>query len=112
MRRSFTSVCLIVIVATLLVSPIQAKDYRFRLSLGGVVNGVQLKQGLYTLKLGSEGNPTVKAQIFRNGKPVVESSVTVRPRTNEQSNTIMQDADGTLREIRLKKDVIVFPSTE
>ena len=74
--------------------------------------GVQLKQGLYTLKLGSEGNPTVKAQIFRNGKPVVESSVTVRPRTNEQSNTIMQDADGTLREIRLKKQVIVFPSTE
>ena len=67
---------------------------------------------LYTLKLGSEGNPTVKAQIFRNGKPVVKSSVTVRPRTNEQSNTIMQDADGTLREIRLKKQVIVFPSTE
>ncbi len=110
MLRSFISFCLVVILATLLVIPVQAKNYRFRLSLVGVVDGVQLKQGLYTLKLESEGNPHPKAKIFQNGKLLTEAPIQVRPRANEIPNTVMQDTDGTLREIRLKKQVIIFPA--
>ena len=108
MLKSFISFCLVGILATLMVSPLQAKDHRFRLSLVGVVDGVQLKPGLYTLKLESEGNPQPRAKIFRNGKLLAEAPVQVRPRANETSNTAMQSADGSLREIRLKKQVIVF----
>ncbi len=108
MLRSFISFCLVGILATLMVSPLQAKDHRFRLSLPGNVDGVQLKHGLYTLKLESEGNPQPTAKIFRNGKLLVEAPVQVRPRANETSNTVMQSADGSLLEIRLKKQVVVF----
>ncbi len=112
MLRSLTSICLIGVVATLHASPVEAKDYRFRLFLEGVLNGVQFKEGVYTLKLESEGNPHPKAKILRNGKLLTEAPVQVRARAGERANTVMQDADGTLREIRLKSQVIIFVKEE
>lgn len=108
MFRSFLSVLLVAFVAALLVSPLQAKDYRFQLPMSGSVEGVSLKEGTYVVKLEGGGNPHLTARIVRNGKILAETEVNVRERDGEQANTVLQDADGNLREIRLKRQVIIF----
>lgn len=111
MPSSFISSGLTAIVALLVAIPVQAKDIRFRLAMAATVDGVELKEGHYTLKLESEGNPQLQARIFHNGKLMAEALVQVRPRAEETPNTVLQDGDGALRELRFKKQVVVFAAS-
>lgn len=105
MRRLFTAVFLIALVAALALSPLWAKTHSFKLLRGATVNGTQLAPGTYQLELKGEK----EARIHRNGEVVVTAPVEVRPAKGKQSpGSVLQAADGSLLEVRLNKMVVVF----
>ena len=84
-----------------------AKIYRLELSRESKINETRLEAGTYTLKLNEEG----EAQIYRGGEMILKTRAQVKPLPKGLShNTLVQDSDGTIREVRFQKDVVVFSS--
>lgn len=89
-----------------LVVPAMAQEGTFRLVVPGSLHGVELKPGEYKVKVSTDSE--MKAHVMRRGKLLVECPVEVRPRDSERANTVLQNDDGSLREVRLKNDVLIF----
>lgn len=105
MRKLFTASLLIALVAALAASPVWAKTHTFRLHNNGSINGTELAPGIYKLELNGDKD----AIIYRNGEIVARSRVEVRPAAeNHKPGSVLRAADGTIREVRLDKLVVVF----
>ncbi len=108
MRKLFTAVFAIVLVTTLASSPVWAKSgWDFQLYRTRVINGTQLERGSYELRL----NGNNEAEIYRNRKLITRVPVEVRPlEKGTDAKSILTKSD-VIVEIRMKKDVVVFPGT-
>ncbi|MBI2956079.1 MAG: hypothetical protein HYY26_02080 [Acidobacteria bacterium] len=105
MRKLFTTAVLIALVAMAAASPLRAEAHKFELTRTASLNGIELSPGSYKLKLNGEG----EALIYRGKELVVKSRVEVKPLARgSASASVLQAADGSLREIRLNKKVVVF----
>ncbi len=108
MRKLFTAVFAIVLVTTLASGPVWAKsDWDFQLYHTREINGTQLERGSYELRL----NGNNEAEIYRNRKLITTATVEVRPlKKGIPANSMLIKSD-VIVEIRMKKEVVVFPST-
>ena len=108
MRKLFTAAFAIVLVTTLASGPVWAKSrWKFQLHQGCSINGIQLKRGSYELRL----NGNSEAAIYRNGKLITRVPVEVRPLEKETDAKSVLSESGVIVEIRMKKEVVVFPGT-
>ncbi len=104
MRRLFTPVLTLALVAILAAAPAWADTFSFTLNRDGNVKGTQLAAGKYKLEI-SNG----EAVIYQGKELVAKAAVEVKPRTNGSTGTsVLQDANGTILEVRTKKQVVVF----
>ena len=84
---------------------VPAKSYIFTLSQKGSVDGVELKAGKYKLTVDSRGD----ALIWRNGEFVTTARAEVIPLPKGHTpKSVVKAADGAIREIRLKRYVVIF----
>lgn len=105
MRTLFTTTIALVLAATLAAGPVWAKGHSFRLIKEGHINDTYLAPGPYKLQLDGDSN----ALIYRGKKLVMKARVEVKPLKNDRiRGSVLQTADGTIREIRLKEQVVVF----
>lgn len=105
MRKAITTFLLAALVASVASIPLWAKTYSFTLNREASINGTQLAPGVYKLEL----NGKSEALVYRNGKLMAKSTVEVKPRSNgTNSRSVLHGTDGSIAEIRLKKQVVVF----
>ena len=105
MRKVFAATFAISLVLALATGSLWAAPHKFKLHRGATLNGTELQAGSYELELNGEG----EALIYRNGKMVTKARVTTKPLSNgDAPSSVLQAADGSLREIRLKEQVVVF----
>lgn len=105
MHRLGIATVAIALVATLTAGSLWAETHSFKLLKEGTINGTALKPGSYKLELNGQG----EALIYRNGQMVAKSRVEVRvPAAGDLRGSVLQAADGSIREIRLNKQVVVF----
>lgn len=104
MRRLFTVTLLFALVAALAASPLWAKSHSFKLLKDGSINGTPLAPGTYKLEVNGQN----EAVIYRDGEVVAKAQVEVRPAQGERRGSVLQAADGSIREIRLNSSVVVF----
>ena len=84
------------------------KMYSFTLGhSGGSINGTQLEAGKYKLELTDSG----EAIVYKRGKRITSTPVEVKPLPKGSTrNSVTYKQDGTIKEVRLKKQVFVFGS--
>lgn len=105
MRRLFTATLATVLVAAVAASPLLAKTHSFKLYRASSISGTQLDPGSYKLELKDQG----EALIYRKDELVAKARVELKPLSPHQvPGSVVRTADGTIREIRLKKQVVVF----
>ena len=110
MRKLFTAALATALVVTLVSGPVWTRSkWDFQLYHTHAINGTQLEPGSYQLRLNG-GN---EAEIYRNRKLVAKAAVEVRPLKNgaEDPRSILAE-HGTILEIRMKKEVVVFLATQ
>ncbi len=104
MRKLFATVLTIALLAGLAAAPAWAKTHKFKLLRDGSINGVMLEAGSYKLELDGEN----EAVITRNGDTIVKAKVEVRNLSGVRPNSVLTDGNGSIREIRFDKTVVVF----
>lgn len=104
MRRLFTAVLLIALVAGLAAGPLWAETHSFKLHKESTLNGTELAPGTYKLELNGQN----EALIYRSGELQAKARVETRPAKGEKPGSVLLAADGSLREVRLNDLVVVF----
>jgi len=110
MRKLLTAAFAIVLVTTLASGPVWAKSgWDFELYRAQVINGTGtvLESGSYELWL----NGNSEAAIYRNRKLITTVPVEVRSLEKGTDANSILTRSAVLVEIRMKKEVVVFPST-
>jgi ABC-type cobalamin transport system ATPase subunit len=102
-KLSTLGICL-VLTSTFLATTLLAESHRIELIRPGEIGGQQLKAGKYKLVLNGQGT----AEIYRGRKLLAKASVEVLPLGDRIPRSISQTQDGELKEIRLKKERVVF----
>ena len=108
MKRVFSLAICLILVGTMLTPAALAESHRFELLKEGVVNGVKLKAGRYTLEL--DGDSLGKIQLRK--KTLVEATVEIIPMGTAMPQSVSQFRDGRVKEIRLKEKRVVFVDTD
>ena len=110
MRKLFAATFAIVLVTTLVPGSLWAESgWDFHLNQARVIGNthIVLEPGSYELRL----NGSNEAEIYRNKKLIATVAVEVRPlEVNEDAKSILTRS-GNIIEIRMKKEVVVFPGT-
>lgn len=105
MRKTITLLAVIALVGLLATNLVAAESHSFKLLRDANLNGIQLKPGLYKLKMNGDG----EAVITRDGREVVKAKAEIKPiEGGSTSGTVLVGANGELREIRLNGKVVVF----
>ena len=107
MRKAVGLAICMVFVWTFLSPAVLADNHRFELLKAGMINGVKLKPGEYTLELDGSGH----GKILRSNKLIVEVKVEIQPIGGSMPNSVSQYRDGRVKEIRLKQERVVFIDT-
>ena len=110
MRKLLTAAFAIVLVTTLASGPVWAKSgWDFELYRAHVINGtgIVLEPGSYELRL----NGNSEAAIYRNRKLITTVPVEVRSLEKGTDANSILTRSAVIVEIRMKKEVVVFPST-
>jgi hypothetical protein len=96
---------LAVIVACALLSGVAfAKSHKVEFRMKAVINGVELEPGTYKLEVNGDN----KVDIYKGKELVVSAEVEILPLGNVYPNSVSQSSDGKVKEIRLKKERVVF----
>jgi hypothetical protein len=95
-------------MGTLLAPSVLAETHRFELLKEGLINGVKLKPGQYTLELSGEN----LGKIHRSNKLLVEAAIEVLPMGTAMPQSVSQFRDGRVKEIRFKEKRVVFVDTD
>lgn len=104
MKNFAKAACVYMLVGALLAAPLWAKSARFELTQDATLNGVTLEAGKYKIEINGEN----EAHIFSNGNLIVKANCEVKPLGNSIANSVRQNSDGELLEVRLKKERVVF----
>lgn len=107
MRKLFTAVIALALFAALAASPssAMAKSYDFTLSQTSKINGTTLEAGKYKLELNGDS----EAHIYKDKELVTKAPVEVKELKNGNTQaSVLQDASGNVKEIRFKRQVVVF----
>jgi hypothetical protein len=91
------------LISLLVCSPVWARSCQFQMLTEADVDGTHLSPGKYKLILEGED-----AEIYRNGHLLVRAKVEVHGLGKGVSAHSIKIVNGQLREIRLKKDCLVF----
>jgi class 3 adenylate cyclase len=85
--------------------PVLAKPHSFKLYQDAMINGTRLNRGSYRLEpYGSD-----KVLIYRNKDLVTKAPVKVKPlKKGTTRSSVRLDSKGNVREVRTKKEVVVF----
>ena len=102
-KLSTLAICL-VLASTFLPTSVLAESHRIELIRPGEIDGQELKAGQYKLVLTGQGT----AEIYRGRKLLVKAKVEVLPLGDRIPSSINQTQNGELKEIRLKKERVVF----
>ncbi len=107
-KQSVSVVTLLFGMALWFAVPASAmKMYSFTLVQSGSINGTQLEAGKYKLELTDSG----EAIVYQRGERVTSTPVEVKPLPKGSTrNSVTYKQDGTIKEVRLKKQVFVFVS--
>ncbi len=104
-KSAFTATLVLALVAALAASPLRAESHSFQLRGGGSINGTELEPGDYKLELNGQG----EVLIYRGGRMVAKAPAEVAPlKNNTINNSVLKATDGSVLEIRLKKEVVVI----
>ena len=104
MRKILATAVVVALTLAVCSASAFAASHSFKLSKESTIAGIQLEKGKYKLEL--DGN---QATIYQNGKVVSTAPVTIREEKVERSS-ILRASDGSIKEIRLRKQnqVVVF----
>ncbi len=104
MRKLVSTAFVTMLMVSVLGPSLWAATHNFKLHFESTISGIQLRPGKYRVDL--DGN---EATIYQRGKVVARARVEVKEGRPVQRNSIVKKADGTILEIRLKNQTIVFP---
>ena len=107
-KHSLSVVTLLFAMALWFAVPASAmKMHSFTLVQSGSINGTQLEAGKYKLELTDSG----EAIVYQRGERVTSTPVEVKPLPKGSTrNSVAYKQDGTIKEVRVKKQVFVFGS--
>ena len=106
-KQSVSVVTLLFGLALWFAVPASAmKMYSFTLGHSGSINGTQLEAGTYKLELTDSG----EAIVYQRGERIISTPVEVEPLLKSFARNSILIIDGAIKEIRLKKQVVVFGS--
>ena len=103
MKKLLTIAFVFALVSLLFCSPVWARSCNFQMLTEADIDGTHLTSGKYKLILEGED-----AEIYRNGHFLVKAKVEVHRLEEGVSAHSIKIVNGQLREIRLKKDCVVF----
>lgn len=103
MRKLLVTAFVVALTAAVFSTSAFAATHKFTLSRESTVSGIQLEKGKYKLEL--EGT---QATIIQNKRVVATVQVEIRDAKPANPGSVLVDADGNLKEIRLKNQVVVF----
>ena len=104
MRKLVSAAFMAMLMVSALSPSLWAATHNFKLPAESTISGIQLRPGKYRVDL--DGN---EATIYQRGKVVARARVEVKEGRPVHRNSIVRKADGTVLEIRLKNQTIVFP---
>ena len=104
MKTVKTLMAFLVLFGLILSTQLFSRTHSIEFWKTAVVNGVELKPGQYRLSVTDEKT----AEIHRGNSLLVTAEVEVLPLENGMSNSVRQMRDGTLLEVRLKGERILF----
>ena len=103
MRKLLVTAFVIVLTAAVFSTSAFAATYKFTLTRKSTLSGIQLEKGKYKLELNG-----MEATITQKGRVVAKVQVEIRDAKPVNPGSVLVSADGTLKEIRLKNQVVVF----
>jgi hypothetical protein len=107
-KRILTLFFGLILVGSMMTPTVLAEAHRFDLLRKGLINGVELKPGRYTLELDGDN----LGRIRQGKKLLVEVSIEVLPIGGAMPQSVSQFRDGRVKEIRLKEKRVVFVDTD
>lgn len=104
MRKMLATAFVVALTLAVFSTSAFAASHKFKLSKESTIAGIRLEIGKYKLTL--DGN---QATIYQKGKVVATARVTIREEKVAHSS-VLRAADGSIKEIRLRKQnqVVVF----
>jgi hypothetical protein len=105
MKMKRISVLVILLCLALLIpSTAFGKTHRVQFMNDAVINGTTLDAGRYKVEVNGDN----EALIYSGKELIAKAKVEVQPLGDATPNSVAQKADGTVIEIRLKDQKIVF----
>lgn len=105
MNRAFAILVASILVIGGMTGPVWASTHSFELLSEATLNGATLAPGTYKMNLNGE-----EAEIYCKGKLIVKSKFELQPLAEGVQPNTKKIEQGEIREIRLKKEVVVFVS--
>ena len=101
--RKLYAIAMVVLLAAVFTSTAVAKTHSFTVGSDSSAANLQLDRGTYKIKI--DGN---QATIIQNNEVVGKVQVEVRKVKVQNPGTVLLAADGTIKEIRLKNQVVTI----
>ena len=104
MRTIFAGMAILVLVASMMPSAWAADSHRVEFAAPAQFNGVQIEPGKYKLVL----NGDQVAELWDGKELLLKAKVEIVPLEGATPQSVSTNGDGSLKEIRLKKERVVF----
>ncbi len=103
MRKLLVTAFVVALTAAVFSTSAFAATHKFTLTRESTLSGIQLEKGKYKLELNG-----TEATITQKGRVVATAQVEIRDAKPANPGSVLVSADGALKEIRLKNQVVVF----
>lgn len=103
MRKLYATAMVVLLATAIFTSTAVAKTHSFTVGSESTAANIQLEKGTYKIRI--EGNT---ATIIQNHVVIGEIQVEVRQAKVQNPGTILRGADGAIKEIRLKNQVVTI----
>ena len=104
MKTILAGMGMLVLVALTITSVWAADSHRVEFASAAQFNGVQIEPGKYKLVLNGEQT----AELWDGKQLLLKAKVEVVPLAGATPQSVSTNGDGSLKEIRLKKERVVF----
>ena len=103
MRKLYTIAMVALLAAALFSTAAVAKTHSFTVTSDSTAADIQLEKGKYKIKI--DGNT---ATITQNNRVIGKVQVEVRDAKVQHPGSVLRAADGSIKEIRLKNQVVTI----